>query len=270
MSMHTYIRIGAYALITHPPVKQMIQRFGCPNHEPISTGNFCPFCGTGLAEIEVEEICPADLDDLLPKSESLFQPEDVESLPTNTFVVMGNLGAVGDHLDEEKDVLAITQADIDRCIRTFEAGYAQELQILRDRATSVTIHFGVITYTMWTCIELGAKMQVREFTCAMCGGTFDCGWSEEEALAELQAVWGDVPPDHCDQVCDECWEKVKPQNNPDLFAAYQAEVSVQPESADHDLSERLSRLLDADADRASIDELRGDRNARIVEGDRHE
>lgn len=76
MSMHTYIRIGAYALITHPPVKQMFQRFGCPNHELISTGNFCPFCGTMLATVEVEKIWAADLDDLLPESESLFQPED--------------------------------------------------------------------------------------------------------------------------------------------------------------------------------------------------
>lgn len=65
-----------------------------------------------------------------------------------------------------------------------------------------------------------AKLAVRQFTCAMCRGTFIIGWTEEEALAELKEVWGDVPPGACDQVCDVCWEKVKPANNPELFADY--------------------------------------------------
>lgn len=48
-----------------------------------------------------------------------------------------------------------------------------------------------------------------EFTCAVCGGTFERG-SEEEAIAELREVWGDVPKERCDEVCDTCWDKIKP------------------------------------------------------------
>jgi hypothetical protein len=47
-------------------------------------------------------------------------------------------------------------------------------------------------------------MTQREFTCAKCGGTFNCGWTEEEALAEAQQNWGDVPVVAMDQICDDC------------------------------------------------------------------
>lgn len=60
------------------------------------------------------------------------------------------------------------------------------------------------------------------FVCAMCGGEFEKGLDEAEALAELKEVWGDISPDECDQVCDDCWEKVKPANNQELFANQQA------------------------------------------------
>ena len=56
------------------------------------------------------------------------------------------------------------------------------------------------------------------FVCAMCGGKFEEG-DEAEALAELKEIWGDISPDECDQVCDDCWEKVKPANNVQMLGA---------------------------------------------------
>jgi hypothetical protein len=48
-------------------------------------------------------------------------------------------------------------------------------------------------------------MTDREYTCAHCGGTFKRGWSEEEALAEKQQLWGDLPLEECAQLCDDCF-----------------------------------------------------------------
>ncbi|MGI4876668.1 MAG: hypothetical protein ACRYG4_04210 [Janthinobacterium lividum] len=52
--------------------------------------------------------------------------------------------------------------------------------------------------------SLGAK----SYTCAKCGGTFDKGWSDEEAAAELAASFA-VPLADCDLVCDPCYTKFR-------------------------------------------------------------
>jgi hypothetical protein len=44
------------------------------------------------------------------------------------------------------------------------------------------------------------------FTCAGCQGTFERG-DEAEADRERQALWGDVPPEECEIVCNDCFEK---------------------------------------------------------------
>lgn len=46
-----------------------------------------------------------------------------------------------------------------------------------------------------------------KFTCAVCGETFDKGWSDEEALAELDKTFG-VPVEECSAVCDSCYNKM--------------------------------------------------------------
>jgi len=49
-----------------------------------------------------------------------------------------------------------------------------------------------------------------EYTCAICKGVFEKETPENEALAELKKFFGDVSPDDCDIVCDDCWEKIRP------------------------------------------------------------
>ena len=53
------------------------------------------------------------------------------------------------------------------------------------------------------------------FICALCGGEFEKGQDEESALAELKELWGDVSPDDCELVCDDCWNKIKPPKEND-------------------------------------------------------
>lgn len=46
------------------------------------------------------------------------------------------------------------------------------------------------------------------YTCAVCKESFISGWSEEEAMAELKANFGDIPKEACDVVCDDCYKKM--------------------------------------------------------------
>jgi len=48
------------------------------------------------------------------------------------------------------------------------------------------------------------------FKCAMCGETFEKARTEEEALEELNELFGDTPVEECEVVCDDCWQKIRP------------------------------------------------------------
>jgi hypothetical protein len=43
------------------------------------------------------------------------------------------------------------------------------------------------------------------YTCEACGGTFRKIWSDEDAVAKMHAVFGDIPPDKRSVVCDDCY-----------------------------------------------------------------
>jgi len=49
----------------------------------------------------------------------------------------------------------------------------------------------------------------RTYTCAACGGTFEAGWSEEEARAESRDLWGNVPESELAVICDGCFQRGK-------------------------------------------------------------
>lgn len=53
----------------------------------------------------------------------------------------------------------------------------------------------------------------NQYTCAQCGETFDKGWSDDEALAELGTTWA-IPIEDCAIVCDDCYNMMM---NPDKF-----------------------------------------------------
>lgn len=51
-------------------------------------------------------------------------------------------------------------------------------------------------------------MQSNEYQCAMCKGIFTKGWSNAEALTELNEKFVGHSPDTCDLVCDDCYKKI--------------------------------------------------------------
>lgn len=51
---------------------------------------------------------------------------------------------------------------------------------------------------------------MKQFQCAMCGGTFDADTPEDKALAELHENFGEsFTPEDCLQVCDDCYQQVQ-------------------------------------------------------------
>jgi len=48
-----------------------------------------------------------------------------------------------------------------------------------------------------------------QYTCAACGETHDKQWSDEEAMAEAHANFGDtIDQEACDIVCDDCYKQM--------------------------------------------------------------
>jgi len=46
------------------------------------------------------------------------------------------------------------------------------------------------------------------YKCSECGGTFESGWTEEEALAEFRQTFGREKRDDDAEVCDECYKAI--------------------------------------------------------------
>lgn len=62
------------------------------------------------------------------------------------------------------------------------------------------------------------------YVCAMCGGIFERTTPEEKTIAELHEMFGgDVSPEECDIVCDDCWQKIRPDKNSEELKAWREE-----------------------------------------------
>lgn len=49
-------------------------------------------------------------------------------------------------------------------------------------------------------------MKSNEYKCALCKEVFNKGWSDEEAQAEALEVFGEIPQDQQEVVCDDCYK----------------------------------------------------------------
>ena len=47
---------------------------------------------------------------------------------------------------------------------------------------------------------------------ALCGETFSKVWSDEEAEAEMQAIWPGAQKEDCDVVCENCYRELLVSN----------------------------------------------------------
>lgn len=55
-----------------------------------------------------------------------------------------------------------------------------------------------------------AEIGPNQYQCSVCGGIFDKGWSDEQAVEELKKNFsGSGDPDDCDILCDDCYKKFR-------------------------------------------------------------
>lgn len=62
------------------------------------------------------------------------------------------------------------------------------------------------------------------FTCAICGGTFAKGWSDEEANAEAQGIFGVDNASKSQEmavICDDCFNHRPPEEVKEMGKEYQ-------------------------------------------------
>jgi len=74
----------------------------------------------------------------------------------------------------------------------------------------------------------------NQFTCAVCQGTFDKGWSDDEARQERSEIFGEWKDEDCVIVCDDCfvkpmsYEELKAKARKDMAVYYRAERKSNP------------------------------------------
>jgi hypothetical protein len=69
------------------------------------------------------------------------------------------------------------------------------------------------------------QLQPDEYQCCMCKRILKKGRSDEEAMADKDRDFPEASMDHCDTVCDDCYQRVSPAANPVLYAKYKAEMN---------------------------------------------
>jgi len=50
-------------------------------------------------------------------------------------------------------------------------------------------------------------MRDNEYQCAQCGGAFEKGRSDEEAMEETHNNFGNIPQEECTVICGDCYKK---------------------------------------------------------------
>lgn len=49
-------------------------------------------------------------------------------------------------------------------------------------------------------------MNERTYTCTICGGIFVTTISEDEQIAEMLELWGELPEEERVEICDDCFK----------------------------------------------------------------
>lgn len=63
---------------------------------------------------------------------------------------------------------------------------------------------------LWKPPQYG-PLRPQDFRCDLCGGIYEKGMSEEEALAELARNYGPgVSVEECGITCDDCYQAINP------------------------------------------------------------
>jgi len=151
MSSELNIHVGAYVEITAEPIYETEDVLMCTMHRDVNIGAYCPKCGSKLQLISVTEARQPSLYTLLPEDEYTDRLSEAEvSDDLDVVYAVGNWNGDETKLDMNHEYAStlneITPDMPARFIEAFSAEYADVLAVLRERATSVEVKFGVLTW----------------------------------------------------------------------------------------------------------------------------
>lgn len=79
-----------------------------------------------------------------------------------------------------------------------------------------------------TCGFSKKEIKPGQFQCAMCQGVFNLNQDPEyvkQAEAEWQRDFAPAADEHRSVVCDDCYQKVRPDKHPKEYAEYKSELN---------------------------------------------
>lgn len=161
MGLNIRIHVGAYVVIKAPSIMKTVDVIRCPKPEhyhTYTTALYCPACGEKLIKTQIETSERATLYDLVDEEkylDVLSAVDDNETIDyggdlSGRIIAIGNRGndgtSLGDIAHSGATINEIAPDMPARFIAAFNAEYADMLAVLGERATSVEVKFGVLTW----------------------------------------------------------------------------------------------------------------------------
>lgn len=150
MGLDINVHIGAYVEIMAEPIYETEDVLMCPFHRDVKTGAFCPKCGHGLVLLPITEVNSPSLYTLMPEDEYADRLSEADvSSELDVVYAVGNWNADETKIEISRYGATLSELTPDmlaKFIEAFNAEYADVLAVLRERATSVDVKFGVLTW----------------------------------------------------------------------------------------------------------------------------
>lgn len=146
MSTSISVHIGAYVEIKAPPM-QVVKR-NCFEHGAMQS-LYCPLCGRPTGVVSRKSTSSHTLYSLLGDDYEDVLAEVEQYKPTGLIIATGNMNNDKTHIDVDTYTTTINEIRpevLGELIAEFNTFYAGVLAVLRERAESVEVKFGVITY----------------------------------------------------------------------------------------------------------------------------
>lgn len=64
------------------------------------------------------------------------------------------------------------------------------------------------------------------FRCAVCGNVYEKAWSDEEAMKESRELWGEIPEEEREVVCDDCFHNRSAKDVREMGNEYKGQFNV--------------------------------------------
>lgn len=102
----------------------------------------------------------------------------------------------------------------DEGIQVVVDNWKRERAINPFTAYAAFVEYGLPPIDNSKTVEGSIVLAANEYRCDICGNVYEKAVTDDEAMAETKSYWPDASSEDCAVVCDDCWEKIKPEDHP--------------------------------------------------------